>query len=88
MVVSQEDKINSERVGHLPEELAHFDINEVNRSISDRFESQVAITPNNTAVKSRSQSITYNQLNIRANMLAHAILASQTENVEAPAVAS
>lgn len=86
MTVPKIDNLNAEGLGHLREELEHFDINEVHRAVSDRFESQAAKTPNNTALKSRTQSITYSQLNKRANKLAHAILSS--ENAKSAAIAS
>jgi non-ribosomal peptide synthetase component F len=42
-----------------------------NRSIHDLFEEQVVRSPNATAVRFRGESITYHELNARANKLAH-----------------
>ncbi len=44
-------------------------------SIVDRFERMAALLPSHTVVKSESQSITYDQLNRRANRLAHTLVA-------------
>src|SRR5579883_1475478 len=46
----------------------------LNQTLVDLFESQVEKTPNNLALVFESQSLTYQQLNERANQLAHYLI--------------
>jgi amino acid adenylation domain-containing protein len=52
-----------------------FGKHEINRSIADRFERQVAQFPGRIAVKTATQTLTYARLNQLANLIAHALLA-------------
>ena len=47
----------------------------VNKSIVDLFEEQVARTPDAVAVAAGERELTYRELNVRANRLAHRLLA-------------
>jgi len=60
-----------------------FKKEEVEQSIPDRFEEQVAKYPNRVAVKTRNHTLTYDELNRLSNRVARAILA-QRENGKAP----
>ena len=51
-----------------------FKREEIEQSISDRFESQVRKYPDRLAVKTRTEELTYDQLNKAANRVAHSIL--------------
>lgn len=62
------------RCFHPSGSFAEFDWEEVERSVSARFEKQVRLYPNNLAIKTTRQEITYRQLNRDANRVAHAIL--------------
>ncbi|MHB1947807.1 MAG: non-ribosomal peptide synthetase [Gammaproteobacteria bacterium] len=62
----------------MPEEYSQiiFDWNNTTRSLPEKtidqlFEEQTTKTPNNLAISSRDQSLTYQQLNQNANQLAH-----------------
>ena len=64
---------------------AEFEWEEVERSVSARFENQVRLYPHNLAIKPTSQEINYSDLNRNANQVAHAVLGrSGTE--DSPAV--
>jgi len=52
---------------------------EIEQSIPDRFEQQVAKYPNRIAVKTRNHTLTYGALNKGANRVARAILAQRGE---------
>ncbi|MBX9599012.1 MAG: AMP-binding protein [Burkholderiales bacterium] len=52
------------------------------KTIHQLFEEQVQRTPNNTAVVFEEQSLTYRELNQRANQLAHKIRNSYTEQTK------
>ena len=52
-----------------------FKKEEIEQSISDRFESQVLTYPDRLAVKTRTEELTYTELNIAANRVARALLA-------------
>ena len=60
-----------------------FKKEDVEQSIPDRFEEQVAKYPNRVAVKTRNHTLTYDELNRLSNRVARAILA-QRENGKAP----
>ncbi|HEY2989841.1 MAG TPA: non-ribosomal peptide synthetase [Candidatus Binatia bacterium] len=51
-----------------------FGKEDVERSIPERFEKMARLYPNRLAVKTRTQTLTYEALNRAANRLAHAIL--------------
>jgi amino acid adenylation domain-containing protein len=52
-----------------------FPREDVERSVPERFERQVLLYPNKTAVADSESSLTYGELNRLANRIAHAILA-------------
>jgi amino acid adenylation domain-containing protein len=54
----------------------------IEQSIPERFEQQVRRNPDRIAVKSRSQHLTYEELNRAANRVAHAILEHRGEGQE------
>ena len=55
---------------------------EIEQSIPNRFEQQVAKYPERIAVKSKNYTLTYDALNKTANHVAHAILAQRGEGEE------
>ena len=59
-----------------------FKKEEIEQSIPDRFEQQVAKYPDRIAVKTRSHELTYDELNKAANRVAQAILAQRGEGEE------
>ncbi|MDH3942577.1 MAG: AMP-binding protein, partial [Anaerolineae bacterium] len=81
----QKDIPDQMRLGHLPEELENFDSQQVNRPISARLEDQVEKTPDLVAVHSNHNSLSYRELNHRANRLARSILAME-EGEDRPVV--
>ncbi|MBP5973647.1 amino acid adenylation domain-containing protein [Brasilonema sp. CT11] len=56
-----------------------FKKEDIEQSIASRFEQQVNKYPNSIAVKSKSEILTYDQLNKNANRLARAILSQRGE---------
>ena len=54
-----------------------FPEKEIEQSIPQRFEKIVAQFPNRIAVGTSAETLTYAQLNARANQLAHAIVAKR-----------
>ena len=63
-----------------------FEKEEIEQSIPDRFEQIVAKYPDHVAIKSKSDSLTYQALSRAANRAAHAILAERGEKEEPIAV--
>ena len=63
-----------------------FDREEINQSISSRFERQVARLPDQIAVKTKELTVTYDALNRMANLVARTILSRNEENSETVAV--
>jgi non-ribosomal peptide synthetase component F len=59
-----------------------FKPEEIDQSISDRFEDQVRKHSNRLAVKSGHNEFTYAELNQAANRIAHAILAERGDREE------
>ncbi len=59
-----------------------FKREEIEQSITARFEQQVERYPEHIAVKTKSHALTYHGLNQSANRLAHAILANRGEGEE------
>ena len=59
-----------------------FRTEEIEQSISDRFEEQVARYPDRLAVKAGSGALTYEELNRAANRVARAVLAQRGESEE------
>ena len=53
---------------------AAFAKDAIEQSIADRFEEQVRRFPQQLAVKSGDEELTYHELNLRANAVAHAVL--------------
>jgi amino acid adenylation domain-containing protein len=67
---------------HPEGEFILFKMEEVEQSISERFENTVRRYPNRAAVKTRNLELTYNELNEAANRVAWAILERQGEGNE------
>ncbi len=63
-----------------------FQKHEIEQSIPDRFEAQVLRYPDRLAVKTRSQQLTYQDLNQAANRIAHAILTRLGDKEEPVAI--
>ena len=59
-----------------------FSKEEIEQSIPERFEKIVRLYPDRVAVKTRSQQLSYNDLNRAANRLARAILAISEHDQE------
>jgi amino acid adenylation domain-containing protein len=59
-----------------------FKKQDVEQSIPDRFEQMVLNYPNQIAVKTSSHSITYSELNVAANRIAHSILQARGKGSE------
>src|SRR6266545_2434933 len=55
---------------------------EIEQSVPERFEQQVARYPDRLAVRDRRQQLTYTELNAAANRIAHALLAQCGEGEE------
>jgi non-ribosomal peptide synthetase component F len=67
---------------HPSGEFTEFPKTEIEQSIQERFEKMVRESPNRIAVKARDQSLTYAELNSKANRLAHTILARRGAGAE------
>jgi amino acid adenylation domain-containing protein len=67
---------------HPTGKFCEFSKDEIDQSIADRFEQQVAKYPNRFAIKSRNFTLTYDELNRMANRVARAILARRGEGEE------
>jgi len=67
-------------------DIAEFKREDLERSVPDRFESQVRRGPGLLAVKSGSQAFTYGALNQAANRLAHTILEQRGQASEPVAI--
>ena len=63
-----------DRCFHPSGRFVEFPIEDVERSIPERFERIVRQYPDRIAVKTRDHQFTYDELNKRANRLAHYIL--------------
>lgn len=59
-----------------------FKKEEIEQSVTKRFEYQVGQHPEHLAIKSRTQQITYHALNAKANQLARALLALQPDRTK------
>src|SRR5439155_10045255 len=55
---------------------------EIEQSVPERFEQQVARYPDRLAVRDRRHEFTYAELNVAANRIAHAVLARCGEGEE------
>ena len=64
------------------ESFVPFERSEINQTICERFEKQVAIYSDRLAVKAKGQSLTYDQLNRAANRVAQAILTRHRKGEE------
>lgn len=51
-----------------------FDRHQIEQSITDRFEDQVRRFPQNLAIKFGDEELTYHELNVRSNRIAHSVL--------------
>ncbi len=67
---------------HASNSFVKFEKEEIEQSVPDRFEQQVAKYPDRIAVKSRNHALTYDGLNKAANRVARAILAQRGEGNE------
>jgi amino acid adenylation domain-containing protein len=61
---------------HIVDTFLEFGKEETEQSITDRFEQQARRYSHRLAIKTKSQSLTYQELNAVSNRLAHSILAS------------
>jgi amino acid adenylation domain-containing protein len=77
----EEEAIQANGV-HTLREIDEFPIEDVETSIPERFEKIVRLYPNQIAVKSDSDAVTYVELNAMANRLAHAIIAERGDRLE------
>ena len=75
MNLSAEQRAIRARVFHQAGNFEPFPKQELERSISERFEKIARRFPQRLAVKTRTAAITYHELNKRANLLAHELLA-------------
>ena len=62
---------------HPTSNFVEFPKEEVDKSIPERFEKMVQLYPDRLAVRTKGRQFTYEELNRRANRLAHCILAKQ-----------
>lgn len=77
----QEKCILGNRV-HLVNSYVEFKKEEIEQSIPARFEQQSDRYPNRIAIKTKSHTLTYYELNQTANRVAHVILSQRGEGVE------
>src|SRR5689334_4306699 len=73
MLERPDDRIAS-KCFHPSGKFTQFPLQDVETSIAERFEKIVRMYPDRSAVKTRSRTVTYEQLNKAANRVAHAIL--------------
>ena len=59
-----------------------FKVTQTEQSLADRFEQQVNLNPERIAVKFKGQSVSYRQLNERANRVARVLLQARGEREE------
>jgi len=78
-----EASMNSRQVSVSPKPFVEFKIEDTRQSIAQRFEQQARRYSNRLAVKYNQRSLTYGELNGRANRVAHAIL-NHGELAQAP----
>ena len=72
--IPQEQRAIRDKAFHPTGTFVPFPIEALNQSIPERFEKQVRLFPNRLAVKTRHHLFTYDQLNRKANRLAHALI--------------
>jgi amino acid adenylation domain-containing protein len=70
------------RCFHPSEAFSEFGSEEIEQSITDRFESQVRKHSRRLAIKTSDREWTYDELNRAANRVAHAVLAARGERLE------
>jgi amino acid adenylation domain-containing protein len=70
----QEQQAIGEKCRHPTGRFIEFKLEETEQSAPDRFEQQVRLFPDRTAVKTKTHHLTYDQLNRAANRVARAIL--------------
>ena len=92
-VAKSHDDTNARREGvrhgnavHPTNPFVRFEEEEVEQSIVDRFEQQVAKFPDRLAVKTGNLSLTYTELNAASNRVGRAILAQDGEGERPVAV--
>src|SRR5581483_10474190 len=61
-----------------------YSLSEINQSVAARFETQVTRNPISIAVQDANGALTYDELNRRANRVAHAILAQSNLHESEP----
>ena len=66
--------MNSRQVSAPPLPFVEFKIDDTRQTIAQRFEQQARRYPNRLAVKHNQRALTYNELNVAANRVAHTIL--------------
>ena len=77
-----EQRAIQDKCFHPTGRFVEFKREEIEQSIPDRFEQQVAKHPDRLAVKTKSHQFTYDELNKAANRVARAILAQRGEGNE------
>lgn len=80
--VSQPREQTTKPRGLSSQGFGEFNKADIEQSISNRFEQQVEKYSDRLAVKCAATSLTYNELNRRANRIGHAILASRSQGRE------
>ena len=87
-LVSPEQETIIAKCFHPTGKFVKFTKQEIEQSISDRFEQQVAKFPDRVAVNSRNFTLTYDALNRTANRIARAILTRRSSQEEPVALLS
>ena len=78
-----EQQVIRDKCFHPSGRFVEFPIEDVETSIPARFEKIVGMYPDRIAIKTRARQLTYDELNRRANRLAHELLARRG-NVSEP----
>ena len=84
-VFAQQNVIRAKAV-HPSGSFIEFKKEEIEQSVSDRFEKQVRLYPNRTAVRALAKHVTYDALNRNANRVARAIQEQLGEGAEPIAI--
>ena len=79
----QQQQAIRDRCFHPTGKFIEFKQEEIEQSVSERFERQVQKYPDRVAVRTRKEQFTYNELTRAANRVAHAVLARLGEGPEA-----
>ncbi|MBK1990596.1 AMP-binding protein [Sphaerospermopsis aphanizomenoides BCCUSP55] len=75
-------KFISNKLITAPSGFVRFNTSDIQQSIPSRFEQQVNKYPDAIAIKTTNETLTYQQLNKKANQLANAILSQRGEKLE------